>query len=376
MRKLVMEIKTTSFRVMAKRIQDSNKKVVIFGAGLIGRISIIEILHTYGLDDQVMCYVDNDDLIWNTTVVTRYANYQIYSPEKLYTLDPESIVLLCVSRYTSALEQLRSMTCTKNMCCYIIPMMCIHEFEAGDKSKFTLEFDSPQIPKVIHYMWLGKKPIPDELQYCISTWKKYCPDYDIVRWDETNYDIKKNRYMRQAYECGAFGFVPDYARIDILNTYGGIYLDTDVELIRSLDDLLYQRGFCGVEKWQTINLGGCSGAVKDNLILSELKELREKIDFVDCKGRQNRNTCGFYDTKIFIENGYRINGKTQKIKDMTVYSNDYFHPYDYMSGKKTVTENTHSIHHFNGGWLSAEMKQSNIRASKDFQSLYMASLEE
>ena len=371
-----MKVKTTSFRSMAKMISESNSNVVIFGAGVIGRISIVEILHSYGLEKHVTCYVDNDASLWNKMLSTRYASYPVYSPEQLYSVNSESIILLCVSRYAGVLEQLDNMICTENMCCYLIPMMCIHEFEMGDTTKILSAFDTPQIPKVIHYMWLGGKPLPDSLQYCISTWKKFCPTYDIVRWDESNYDIKKNLYMKQAYECGAFGFVPDYARIDILNTYGGIYLDTDVELIRPLDDLLFQTGFCCVEKWQTINLGGGSGSIKNNEILSEIKEQREKITFIDEEGKENRKTCGFYDTEVLIANGYIINGKTQKVKDMTVYSNDYFHPYDYMSGRNTVTKNTYGIHHFNGGWLKPEMKQANIRSSRDYERLYRESLEE
>lgn len=370
-----MNIITTSFDIMAERIRATSNNVVIFGAGMIGRITIVEILHSYGLDNKVTYYVDNDKSVQNTFVNTQYASYPICSVEKLYSCDTETIILLCVSRYTNVLEQLKNMTCTESMTCYIIPMMCIYEYEQGDAKSLELISASAQIPKVIHYIWLGKNPLPPELEYCISTWKTYCPTYEIIRWDESNYDISKNAYMKQAYEQGAFSFAADYARIDIVCTYGGICLDTDVELIKPFDDLLAQSGFCGVEKWQTVNLGGCCGAVKGNQMLQELKEYRENISFINEQGRQNRTTCGVYDTEVFLKNGYMINGKTQRVKDMTVYSNDYFHPYDYMSGRKVITVNTHSIHHFNGGWLNEEMKLANEKAAREFELLYKASME-
>ena len=103
--------------------------------------------------------------------------------------------------------------------------------------------------------------MPGSLKRCIDSWKKYCPDYEIKRWDESNYDISKSSYMKGAYESKKWGFIPDYARLDILYNYGGFYLDTDVELVRSLDELRYQPAFSGVEKWSVVNIGGCSGAV-------------------------------------------------------------------------------------------------------------------
>ena len=102
------------------------------------------------------------------------------------------------------------------------------------------------IPKKIHYCWFGGNPLPELAIRCIESWKKYCPDYEIIRWDESNYDVTKNKYMYQAYENKRWGFVPDYARLDIIYNYGGIYLDTDVELLNSLDDLLDQKCFLGI----------------------------------------------------------------------------------------------------------------------------------
>ena len=100
-----------------------------------------------------------------------------------------------------------------------------------------------RIPKKIHYCWVGGTAKPKSVQYCIDSWKKYCPDYEIIEWNEDNYDFSKNRYMKEAYDNKKWGFVPDYARLDIIYQHGGIYMDTDVEMVANLDDLLEYEGF-------------------------------------------------------------------------------------------------------------------------------------
>ena len=111
------------------------------------------------------------------------------------------------------------------------------------------------IPKIIHYCWFGGNPLPELAQKCIASWKKYCPDYEIIEWNEANYDVSKCAYMKEAYQAKKWGFVPDYARFDIIHNHGGIYLDTDVEIIRSLDGLLENRAFMGFESENYVNPG-------------------------------------------------------------------------------------------------------------------------
>ena len=280
-------------------------------------------------------------------------------------------MILNISRYTSAIKQLNTYGHLAEMICFFMPMMCIQNFAAADMAGgFIKDFQEPVIPKVIHYMWLGKKEIPATLQKCIDTWKRYCPDYEIVQWNEDNYDVNKVIYMQEAYSRGAYGFVPDYARLDILFQHGGFYLDTDVELLRSLDEMRYQSAFCGVEKWQVLNFGGCSGAVKGNAIIGEFLKNRQYINYLNQDGSENRTTCGFYDTVLAMQHGYKINGTVQKIGDLNIYTSDYFHPYDYMSGRINITDNTFSIHHFNGGWLSEELAEENKKACQEFEKLY------
>ena len=360
----------TYFEQMREEIEERNKPIIIFGAGVIGTVTVSEILKQYNLMKRVLFYVDNSRNLQGQNIDIDNRVINVKSVDALNCVGENTTVIIAVSRYAEVLEQLRGMSCVSRMVCYIMPMMCIHNFCSDISGGFPILSDQPMIPKKIHYMWLGKKPIPDNLQKCIDSWKRFCPDYEMIRWDESNYDISKNHYMEQAYEAGAYGFVPDYARLDILYEYGGIYMDTDVEMIRSVDDMLYQSAFCGVEKWQTINFGGCSGAVKGHRAVGQFLRERKKISFFNEDGSQNRNTCGFYDTKVALGKGYKINGKTQNIMGMNIYAFDYFHPYDYMSGQTFETRNTYTVHRFNGGWMNERMQQENKNAVKVYNEIY------
>lgn len=365
-----MILKCTTFEQMKREIIGQDMSITVFGAGAIGTVTVPEILQQYGLLERVLFYIDNSAAAQGQKLDIKNRAVDIEPAGRLSSMKENTAVIIAISRYAAVLEQLQNIPNVENMTCYIMPMMCIHNFCNCASEGVPVLTDKPLIPKKIHYMWLGKKAMPDNLQKCIDSWKKYCPDYEIIRWDESNYDISKNSYMKDAYEAGAYGFVPDYARLDILHQHGGLYMDTDVEVIRNLDDLLYQEAFCGVEKWQVINFGGCSGAVKGNSAILQFLKAREKLSFFNSDGSKNKNTCGFYDTNVVLGNGYKINGKTQNIMGMNIYASDYFHPYDYMSGQTARTEHTYSIHRFNGGWLDDKMRQENAKAAKEYDRVY------
>ena len=370
-----MRLRCCSFFEFAERIRKNRSKIVMFGAGVIGLVTVPEILRMYGLIPYIECYIDNNREKWGKSFSMCGRVLSVYSMQYLKHCESSTVILLNISRFSGAIEQLEHMECTAEMDCYIMPMMCTHNFCLKKSDGRAEMSEKPLIPKKIHYMWLGKQKIPDELQKCIDSWRKFCPDYEIIRWDESNYDYKKVAYMRDAYEAGDYGFIPDFARLDILYHNGGIYLDTDVEVRKSLDSMLYQEAFCGVEKWQTLNFGGCSGAIKESPIIKKFLDAREQIQFIDKEGKKNKTTCGFYDTRTAIEQGYILDGTTQNVNGMNIYASDYFHPYDYMSGMEYCTEHTYSVHWFNGGWLDAKMKLANNETVARFEQLYKCSLE-
>ena len=354
-----MKLQCCSFEEMKKRIEKENAKIILFGAGAIGQVTTPEILKDYGLMDYVECYMDNNLAMHGSVLYVGNRNIEIRSLEYLKQCKGNTVIILNISRFSDVLEQLESMQYTAKMSCYIMPMMLIHNFCSSASKNVLPKMDKPLIPKKLHYMWLGGKPIPDSLKKCMESWHRFCPDYEIIEWNEKNYDIGKHPYMKQAYEAGAYGFVPDYARLDILYNEGGIYLDTDVEIKKSIEDLLCQEAFCGVEKWQLINFGGMSGAVPGHSMVKRFLDARKDVMFLEKDGSQNRRTCGFYDTKVALESGYKLNGTIQGIEGMMIYQYDYFQPYDYMSGIVNETFNTYSVHWFNGGWLDDKMKTNN-----------------
>lgn len=370
-----MKIKCCSFKEMSNDITSNKKQIIMFGVGTIGVTSALGILVDYNLCNYIDCYIDNNASLWEQEINTFIANYKIKSPDYLRKCIPDkTVILINISRYADVIEQLHQMDLPDSMVCYIMPMMCIHNFSQCNNQGVLKKYNHPVIPKIIHYMWLGGKNIPNNLQKCIDSWKRYCPDYEIKCWNESNYDVNKNLYMKQAYENKAYGFVPDYARLDILYNYGGIYLDADIELQRNLDDLLYQDAFCSVEKWQVINFGGCSGAVPHHKSILSYLQLRSEIPFINADGSLNKYGSGLIDTTVALQNGYRINGQNQTISDMVIYAYDYFHPYDYMSGECEITENTFSIHHFNGGWLTEVQKAENKKTASNYNLLYQSAL--
>lgn len=256
-----MQLKAGTISEMADCIKLRGSKIVMFGAGVIGTSITPAILDALGLGDLVVCCVDNDPEKWGQAIKVGSKTVKICEPNFLNGLGINITILINNSRYADVLDQLERMKCTEIMVCYIVPMIFINSFRNKEGKGVIQTSLNPVIPKKIHYMWLGGSKFSRGLEKCIDSWHKFCPDYEIIRWDESNYDVEKCCYMEQAYRHKKFGFVPDYARLDILYQHGGIYMDTDVELVRNLDNLLYQEAFCSVEKWQVINFGGCSGSV-------------------------------------------------------------------------------------------------------------------
>jgi len=222
------------------------------------------------------------------------------------------------------------------------------------------------IPKIIHYCWFGGDVIPEHDKKCIESWKKFCPDYKIVRWDESNYDYTKNKYMREAYEAKKWGFVPDYARLDIVYENGGIYLDTDVEIIRNIDDLIENRAYMGFEVGEiAVNPGLGFGAEKGFPLFKRMME--------DIYGNRNFKTGdGDYDltpsptlnTNFLSDLGLIRNNEIQTVEGMRVYPSDWFCPIDTASAVFNPTENTHTIHYFHASWLTPEEKQARMITQK------------
>ena len=194
------------------------------------------------------------------------------------------------------------------------------------------------IPKVIHYCWFGGGPKPRSVLKCIDSWKTYCPDYDIKEWTENDLNFALNQYAKEAYESKAWGFVPDYWRLWIIYNYGGIYFDTDVQIIRRLDVLLKLHAFAGMETNEFVNFGSGFGAEPKNDIIKEHMDLYEKLHFINEDGTLNRLPSPFYTTEIMKTHGFELGKeKIQKVGSFTVFPPEYFCPKSYATGITTIT---------------------------------------
>ena len=208
------------------------------------------------------------------------------------------------------------------------------------------------IPKKIHYCWFGGNPLPDRANKCIESWKIFCPDYEIVRWDENNCDLNVNTFVQQAAENKKWAFVSDYFRLKVVEEHGGIYLDIDVELLKPLDDLLKYDGYMGFELSDKnyIASGLGFGAKPNNEIIKKLKQNYEDIPFIMKDGSFDMKPCPMRDTEILVHLGLKQNNQTQMLGNFIFYSSDYFSPLGF-TGEQFFSDNTYSIHHFNGSWL-------------------------
>lgn len=204
------------------------------------------------------------------------------------------------------------------------------------------------IPKKIHYCWFGRGELSAKAQKCIASWKKYCPDFEIIEWNEDNFDIHMNAYTEMCYTNRKFAFLSDYARLVIIAKEGGIYFDVDVEVIRPLESLLGHASFFGFETNELVNTGMGFGAEAQNpVVLSMLSAYDELLD-----GGHGTVGCPILNTRGLDAHGLVRNGAYQDLGTAVVYPPEYFNPYDDATGRLYTTQNTYSIHWYAKSWMS------------------------
>lgn len=212
------------------------------------------------------------------------------------------------------------------------------------------------IPKIIHYCWFGGKTIPTEVKKYIDGWKKYNPDYELRLWNESNFNMDANQYVKEASEQKKWAFVSDYVRLKALYEDGGIYLDTDVEVVKSLDEFLNNPAFIGFEANDRINTGTI-GAEKHNLWIKNLLDTYRGRRFLLDNGKLDLTTNVVMITNIMAtEYSLRLDNSLQRYEDVTVYPFDYFCAKDIITTEILPTERTVTIHHFKGTWTNPKDK--------------------
>ena len=233
------------------------------------------------------------------------------------------------------------------------------------------------IPKIIHYCWFGGKPLPRSAEKCIASWKKYLPGYEVKRWDESNFDVNAIPYTREAYAACKYAFVSDYARFWILYHYGGVYFDTDVEVIRPVDDILERGDFLGVESDRngeiTVNPGLGFAASKGSEAIWELLNLYRTFHFLNADGTHCLKNIVEITTEYLSARGLENTGEIQQCCGFTIYPKDSFCPIDYDTRELKITENTRTIHHYAESWVPRSTRFKNA-LSRLFGKRFMSCL--
>lgn len=220
------------------------------------------------------------------------------------------------------------------------------------------------IPKTIHYCWFGCSEMPDSVLKCINSWKKKLINYEFILWNEKNFNINTNDFVKEAYENKKYAFVTDYVRLYVLYNYGGIYMDTDVEVLKNLDVFLKHKAFTGCEN-DSMCVTGIIGAEKNNLWIKDLLDEYKNDKFILKNGKLNTipNTKRITDITIKKYNWIPKNEYQILKGDIHIYPFDYFCAKDWQNGKIRITSDTYTIHHFAGSWISDKQKRRNKRRS-------------
>lgn len=205
------------------------------------------------------------------------------------------------------------------------------------------------IPKIIHYCWFGGNPLPQESKAYIATWKKYCPDYQIIEWNEQNFDVNRTDYTREAAGAKKWAFVTDYVRLYALEKCGGIYMDTDVEMLKNPDRFLTEKGFSGFERENAVATA-IMGAEKDHPFIKKLLDEYQGRHFIKEDGSFDLKTNVISITESALRQGLELNNRKQTVCGFTFYPKDYFCPKDSRTLDVKLTENSYTIHHFQGTW--------------------------
>ena len=306
----------------------------------------------------ILAVIDNDINKQGEAVAYDENRYDMISLQQyLDRRSPNDLMIITSYAFDKMIEQLDALSISEEIEC-VVYLLTRESVEQSPE--IHVQMPSVQmIPKTIHYCWFGQKEIPDALHKNIESWKKYCQDYEIIQWNESNYDVNKCLYMQQAYEAKKWAFVADYARIDVLNMYGGIYFDTDVEVIKSFDEFLVWELFAGFESDSYVASGLGMGAVQNQRILAKILEYYNHHSFVKIDGIFDETPCPVLESNVLKQEGFTMNGQFQMLNGVAIYPRDYFNPRGYVKGLGNITKNTHSIHKFEASWCGEQHHNQN-----------------
>ena len=345
-----------------------NKKIACYGIG--GEFERLARAYlNYEWFDSVTYLVDGNEKKQGASKIIKGEKYSVISLDEFINGQLENVILLitCTSYY-EVFCFLQRFEKLKNMECYIFQFM----YSLSENRALTIEqTENKLIPYKIHYCWFGKSEMPELYKKCIDSWHKYCPDYEIIRWDESNCDIDEIPFTRQAYDNNKYGFVPDYFRLKIIYEQGGIYLDTDVEIIKSIDKLCYNDAFCGLEFPGEAALGLGFGARRNHPMIKRMIQRYENMSFVNEDGSLNEIGSPIYQSEDLFCCGMNYENKLQVVNGMTIYPIEVLSPQNVYTGITDISDNCFMWHHYDGSWLSGERLKIKQRRHKESKELHL-----
>lgn len=211
------------------------------------------------------------------------------------------------------------------------------------------------IPKIIHFVWFGQSKKPDKVIEKIKNWEKMLPDYKIIEWNENNFPIDEFIFVKEAIAKQKYAFASDVVRFWAVYNYGGIYLDTDVTVLKNFDELLDNKMFLGCEDVDSINSGLSFGAEVHNSTVLDLLNEYKNVHYIS-NGVENDVTTNVRVTKYFLKKGYKLKNKIQVIGDTRIYPKEYFAPMQFWNGKIYITEKSYSIHEYDSSWFNKKVQ--------------------
>lgn len=336
----------------------SKKKIVQFGASSAWHYYINAFPNIIDdIVDNTISIVDNDLNKQGKIFDIEGRKFMIDNVDSI-CLKEDFVILIVVSlAYQKKIcEQLLSLNLPDSVECYSLPLMTtFNKLEVNNDcvdTYFKTHVERVNVP-IIHSFWFSGEEKPELYKRCIDSWHKYCPDFEIKEWNTGNYDVTKNLYMKQAYEQRKWAFVSDYARLDVVYRYGGIYMDMDVELLSSIEKFLSAKSFFCRQEDGFLELGSGFGACKGDEFIGEMLETYKHRKFILDNGKMDKTPQPEWLRKFFDKKGFKICHSSQVLGDTVVLSNDYITCF---TGEGSIENARVGVHWHNGGWLDAKAK--------------------
>ena len=326
-----------------------NKKIVFFGNG--SWLSAVNYSELMRLSAQFSYVIDND--LSQQTVYLGNIELKVFSPDRVKR-EKECVIVLTSPVYMYEMYcQLERMDLGDGVLCCAFPFMQMTTPNLIDEDlikKVTDEKRKEKIPKIIHSFWFSREKKPDAYQRCVDTWQKYLSNYEIKEWNRENYDCHKNPFLERAIELGAWAFATDYARLDVLDEYGGIYLDMDVEVLRPFDNLLGNDAFLSFSNHVLVDLA-VVGAKRKNPLIRKMLKLYDEIELPKMRNAFTGLFQPSFVRKTLVDAGVRMDGSLQIVRDAVIMPNVFFMPQDHILFRDfKKTEYTYCVHYDNFGW--------------------------